>query len=216
MDEGGLHLIPDVNPFDRSTSCLDNAGWAAPLVFAAGKDAGGNQQKVLYAARDVLYRSTPLAQVAPPPYGDPAKNTPGLGWKPMGSGKDRNPIMVVSVVPGRVDHLFLATGPRCRKAGQPIACDPFHVYETTDGGATYADVTGNLPVTTERQPRALTLDPQNPTGVIYLVLSGFEDQVWRGEKKTPPVFSNRDHGAAAKLPGRNGSGVNEMVIKTLS
>ncbi len=34
---------------------------------------------------------------------------------------------------------------------------------------------GNLPVTTERQPRALTLDPQNPAGVIYLVLRGFPE-----------------------------------------
>ncbi|MCP4680321.1 MAG: AAA family ATPase [Deltaproteobacteria bacterium] len=35
------------------------------------------------------------------------------------------------------------------------------------------------------------------------------------EQKLLPVLSNRDRGAAAKEPGQSGSGVNEMVVKTL-
>jgi hypothetical protein len=35
------------------------------------------------------------------------------------------------------------------------------------------------------------------------------------EEKLLPVLSNRDRGAAARAPGMSGSGVNEMVIKTL-
>ncbi len=43
--------IPDVNPFQRSSNCLDNTSWNAPLVLAPSK------RNRLYAARDVVYRS---------------------------------------------------------------------------------------------------------------------------------------------------------------
>ncbi|MCP4658930.1 MAG: AAA family ATPase, partial [bacterium] len=66
----------------------------------------------------------------------------------------------------------------------------------------------------------LYLDDADSSGAQRLALELFQDGNLEPllaffEDKLLRVLSNRDRGAAPKLPGSSGSGVNEMVIKTL-
>jgi len=193
-DDGGPLFIPDVNPLQGSDdSCLDSTAWAAPLAIAPTGD-------VLYAARDVLYRSTrsPFQDEDPAHAATKgAARTLALAWQPTGFGKDRNPIVAVAVDPAASARVLIATDPRY---------EPLHVYASPDGGFAWHDLTGALP--TGRPPRALVLDAGR--GKLYVVLGDFgpghvwaaefDDGAWTDNGGTGLAWKAIDGGGAGALP----------------
>ena len=194
-DNGGPLFIPDVNPFRGSDkSCLHSTAWAAPLAIAPAGD-------VLYAARDVLYRSTrsPFEDQDPSHAARKgASRTLALAWQPTGFGKDKNPIAAIAVDPAASARVLVATDPRY---------EPLHVYASPDGGFTWHDLTGKLPPT-GRPPRALVLDAGR--GKLYAVLgdfgpghvwaADFGDGAWTGNGGKGLEWKAIDGGGAGALP----------------
>jgi photosystem II stability/assembly factor-like uncharacterized protein len=168
--------IPDVNPFQRSSNCLDNASFNAPLVLAPVK------RDRLYAARDVIYRSdkAPEHSWSDEVKGNPenactSNAAPGVTWAPTSGGRDldRNPIFALAVAPKNDDLLVIATAPRYGR---------MNVFRSRDAGGTWQRITYNLP---ERgYPMALVFDARAEDGsVVYLTLGGYGfSHVWKLEK----------------------------------
>lgn len=167
--------IPDVNPFQRSSNCLDNASFNAPLALAPVK------RDRLYAARDVVYRSdqAPEHTWASAPSTIPetactSNAAPGVTWAPTSLGRelDGNPIFALAVAPDNDDHLMIATAPRYGR---------MNVFRSRDAGRTWQRITGNLPAS--GYPMALVFDPKDADGsTVYLTLGGFGfSHVWKLE-----------------------------------
>ncbi len=168
-------FIPDVNPFERSSNCLDNASFNAPLVLAPVK------RDRLYAARDVVYRSDRAPEHSW--VGEPTSNpenactsnaAPGVTWAPTSLGRDLdgNPIFALAVAPADDDHLVIATAPRYGR---------MNVFRSRDAGRTWHRMTHNLPP--NGYPMALVFDPHAADGsVLYLTLGGYGfSHLWKLE-----------------------------------
>ncbi len=195
--------IPDVNPFRRSSNCLDNTSFNAPLVLAPVK------RDRLYAARDVVYRSdrapehswAPLssAQQSIPGSACTSNAAPGVTWAPTSLGRDLdgNPIFALAVAPDDDDHLAIATAPRYGR---------MNVFRSRDAGGTWQRITFNLPPS--GYPMALVFDPNAARGsALYLALGGYGiSHLWKletGEGK-PAQWQDLDRG---QLPDVWASGV---------
>jgi photosystem II stability/assembly factor-like uncharacterized protein len=175
--------IPDVNPFDRSTNCLDNASYNSPIVSAP------SNPNVLYAARDVLYKSVRIADhtwASDDKQGCTNNFAPGVTWAPTndGEGLDGNPIFTVAISRKDENNLILATSPRYKR---------MHVYATSDGGRTYRDLTNNLPG--DALPMAIARDSNNEN-ILYITLGGYGmPKVWRLDMSAPAPQSWENRGA---------------------
>ncbi|HEY7215577.1 MAG TPA: hypothetical protein VIC28_13185, partial [Thermoanaerobaculia bacterium] len=192
--------IPDVNPFQRSSNCLDNASFNAPLVLAPVK------RDRLYAARDVVYRSdkAPEHSWSDEVKGNPenactSNAAPGVTWAPTSGGRDldRNPIFALAVAPKNDDLLVIATAPRYGR---------MNVFRSRDAGRAWQRITYNLP---ERgYPMALVFDPRAEDGsVVYLTLGGYGfSHVWKLEmaEGKPQEWQDLDGG---RLPDVWASGL---------
>jgi photosystem II stability/assembly factor-like uncharacterized protein len=170
--------IPDVNPFQRSSNCLDNASFNAPLVLAPVK------RDRLYAARDVVYRSDQAPEHSWSPLSDAQRSipenactsnaAPGVSWAPTSLGRDLdgNPIFALTVAPDDDDHLAIATAPRYGR---------MNVFRSRDAGRTWQRVTHNLPP--NGYAMSLVFDPNAGHGsVLYVTLGGYGlSHVWKLE-----------------------------------
>lgn len=161
--------IPDVNPFQRSSNCLDNSSFNAPLALAPVK------RDRLYAARDVVYRSdkAPEHSWAKFPQNACASNAaPGVTWAPTSLGRDLdgNPIFALAVAPRNDDLLVIATAPRYGR---------MNVFRSADAGRSWQRITYNLPA--NGYPMSLLIDPQSQDGsAVYLTLGGYGfSHVWK-------------------------------------
>lgn len=161
--------IPDVNPFQRSSNCLDNTSFNAPLVLAPVK------RDRLYAARDVVYRSdkAPEHSWAPFPQNACSSNAaPGVTWAPTSLGRelDGNPIFALTVSPKNDDHLVIATAPRYGR---------MNVFRSVDAGSRWERITYNLPA--NGYPMSLVYLPQGEKdATFYLTLGGYGfSHVWK-------------------------------------
>ncbi len=165
--------IPDVNPFQRSSNCLDNSSFNAPLALAPVK------RDRLYAARDVVYRSdqAPEHSWSAEPKSNPenactSNAAPGVTWAPTSLGRDLdgNPIFALAVAPKDDDHLAIATAPRYGR---------MNVFRSRDAGRTWQRITYNLPP--NGYAMSLVFDANAGDGsVLYLTLGGFGfSHVWK-------------------------------------
>lgn len=192
--------IPDVNPFQRSSNCLDNASFNAPLVLAPVK------RDRLYAARDVIYRSdkAPEHSWSDEPKSNPenaclSNAAPGVTWAPTSLGRDldRNPIFALAVAPQNDDHLVIATAPRYGR---------MNVFRSRDAGRTWQRITYNLPP--NGYPMSLVFDPNAEDGsTLYLTLGGYGfSHVWKLEtvEGKPQEWQDLDGG---RLPDVWASGL---------
>jgi photosystem II stability/assembly factor-like uncharacterized protein len=189
-------FIPDVDPFQRSSNCLDNASFNAPLVLAPVK------RNRLYAARDVVYRSdqAPEHTWVSEPAGNPenaclSNAAPGVTWAPTSLGRDLdgNPIFSLAVAPKNDDHLVIATAPRYGR---------MNVFRSLDAGRTWQKITYNLPP--QGYPMALVFDPNAADGsTVYVTLGGFGfPHLWKlemGEGK-PQEWQELDGQPGRRLP----------------
>jgi photosystem II stability/assembly factor-like uncharacterized protein len=189
--DGGKCLIPDVNAFQRSTNCLDNTSYNAPLIVSSANPA------VLYAARDVLYRSDRVQEHSwADDSGDDVEQdcvsnqAPGVTWAPTGNGEDLdgNPIFSLAISPTDENRLVIATAPRYQR---------MNVFASDDGGRRWRRLTANLPP--DALPMALVLDPSDER-IVYLALGGYRvPHVWRLDTRHGKEWQNLDQGAG-KLP----------------
>jgi hypothetical protein len=176
--------IPDVDPFNRSTNCLDNASYNAPMLVAP------SNPNVLYAARDVLYKSVRVAKhsyASEDGQGCTNNAAPGVTWAPTnnGEGLDGNPIFTMAISRTDDKKLVIGTAPRY---------DRMHLYATSDGGRTYRPLTYNLPA--DGLPVSITLDPRNES-IVYVTLGGYGmPHVWRldSTKPEPRAWENIGNG----------------------
>jgi len=182
--------IPDVNPFQRSSNCLDNASFNAPLALAPVK------RDRLYAARDVIYRSdkAPEHSWSDEVKGNPenacnSNAAPGVTWAPTSGGRDLdgNPIFALAVAPNNDDHLVIATAPRYGR---------MNVFRSLDAGRAWQRITYNLPA--NGYPMSLVFDPHSADGsILYITLGGYGfSHVWRLEapEGKPPEWRDLDGG----------------------
>ncbi|HJQ40120.1 MAG TPA: hypothetical protein VKB93_23495 [Thermoanaerobaculia bacterium] len=174
--------IPDVDPFERSKNCLDNSSYNSPIVVAP------SNPNVLYAARDVLYKSVKIDEhtyASDDGLGCTNNFAPGVTWAPTndGTGLDGNPIFTVTVSRTDENKLLVGTAPRYKR---------MHVFASADGGRTYRDLTYNLP---DAYPLSITFDPKNEN-VVYVTLGGYGmPKVWRLDLSAPEPRAWQDRGA---------------------
>ncbi|MFQ5601755.1 MAG: FlgD immunoglobulin-like domain containing protein [bacterium] len=128
--------------WNRLTKVPDTGGTAfiAPFILAE------TDPEVIYAGRSVVYKST----------------NGGLSWQSTNSGPplDRNPLLAFAISHQNDDVVYASTAPVYFRAG---------VYRTTNSGATWENITGNLP---DRYPVDLAVDA-NDDATVYVVFSGF-------------------------------------------
>jgi hypothetical protein len=73
-------------------------------------------------------------------------NTDGTGWQQLDvSTLPNRYIGGIGIDPADSDHAFVALGGFSRKWTEGPGAGEGHVFETTDGGATWTDIDGNLP-----------------------------------------------------------------------
>lgn len=108
---------------------------------------GISDPTVLYAARDIVYKS----------------QTRGGNWAETNGGRplDGNPVMSMAISFQSADVVYAATAPyEGRRSG---------LFRTTDGGDSWTNITGILP---DRFPTDLAVDPNNDK-TVYVTFSGF-------------------------------------------
>ena len=112
----------------------------APFVIAQ------DNPDVIYAGRDIVYRST----------------NGGQSWTATNNGNplDGNPALAMAVAPQNNNLVYAATAPFQTVPG---------VFRSLNGGAVWANVTGNLP---NRFPTDIAIDPLDES-IAYVTFSGF-------------------------------------------
>ncbi len=112
----------------------------APYVVAR------DNPNILYAGRDIIYKST----------------NGGTNWSSTGGGTplDGNPALALAVSPQNSNVVYAATAPFATRSG---------VFRSLNGGGVWQNVTGSLP---DRFPTDLAVHPTDPA-TVYLTLSGF-------------------------------------------
>ena len=121
--------------------------WREPTAFIAPFALAPSAPDVLYAGRDLVFRS---------PDRGTTWRLPG-GARPLDPG---NPILTLAVAPFSPDVVFAATAPLEGRA---------RLFRTTDGGATWADATGALP---DRYLMDIAFDPFDER-TAYVAVSGY-------------------------------------------
>ncbi len=123
-----------------------------PVIFIAPYVLAPSNPRVIYAGRDIVYKS---------------KNS-GASWSATNGGKPvdgrspkGNPVVALAVSFQNADVVYAAT--------VPIERPPAGVFRSLDGGATWDDITGDLP---DRYVTDLAVDPTNDQ-IVYVTFSGF-------------------------------------------
>ncbi|NIW49205.1 MAG: hypothetical protein GWN14_24355, partial [candidate division Zixibacteria bacterium] len=117
-----------------------------PTVFIAPYVLAKDNPNILYAGRELIYKST----------------DGGFNWSTRGINTflDGNPFLAMAISPQNSDVVYAATA--------PLAADP-GVFRTTDGGVSWDSINGNLP---NRFPGDLHVDPNNEA-TVYITMMGF-------------------------------------------
>lgn len=117
-----------------------------PTVFIAPYLLYPQDPQIIYAARNIVYRS----------------ENGGSSWNATNNGLaiDGNPVLAMAVAQSNADIIYVATAPFSRVRG---------VHRSLNGGSSWTEITGNLP---DRYPGDLTIDPTDP-GIVYITFSGF-------------------------------------------
>ena len=121
--------------------------WNSPLI------ASPSDPLVLYFGRSVVFRSTNGAAT----------------WQTTNNGVplDNNPALSMAMSHSNPDTVYVGTAPRVTRA---------HMFRTTDGGATWVDITGPLP---DRYPMDIAVDPTR-SEVVYAAMGGFSaPHLWK-------------------------------------
>lgn len=119
----------------------DRVNFAAPYELASANP------QIMYAGTNFLYRSADA----------------GLSWvRTSDTAPDgENPILTIAIAGNNPDRLYFSTSPN--------SLPPAKVFTTTNGGATFQNITANLP---DRLVTDIALHPQN-ADIAYITLSGF-------------------------------------------
>lgn len=119
---------------------------SGPSAFIAPYVLGINSPDVVYAGRDVVYRSTDR----------------GDNWTVTNNGAplDGNPVFAMALSPLNSDVVYAATAPAGTQTG---------VWRTTDAGASWQNITGTLP---NRFPGDIAVDPIDEA-TVYITFLGF-------------------------------------------
>lgn len=127
-------------------------------TFIAPFVLGIDDPDVLYGGRAIIYKS----------------NIGGFAWVATNGGQplDGNPAFAMAISHQTSDVLYVATAPFFSRPG---------VFRTTNGGASWSNITGTLP---DRYPTNLMVDPQNDQRV-FITFGGFG---------TGHVFTSEDGG----------------------
>lgn len=123
-----------------------------PTIFEAPFVVGVDNPNVLYAGRDIVYKSTNAGQ---------SWFETNNGFAIDNSSPFGNPVVALAVSPRNSNVVYAATA--------PLVAPRAGVFRTSDGGNSWIDLTNNLP---DRFPSDLALDPNNDQKV-YLTFSGF-------------------------------------------
>jgi hypothetical protein len=133
--------------FSSSSGIAGGIGaWNAPVLVASSNPA------VLYFGRSIIFKST---------------NSAGT-WTATNGGVqlDGNPALSMAMSATNTDTVYVGTAPYVTRA---------HIFRTTNGGTTWADITGILP---DRYPLDLATNPNN-AGVVYVTFGGFGSHVFK-------------------------------------
>jgi photosystem II stability/assembly factor-like uncharacterized protein len=129
-----------------------------PVAFIAPVVMSPTNSQVLYAASNYVFKSF---------------DGGGVWYVAQGGTEiDGNPILLLAVAQDNDDVLYVASYPHTSRG---------RVHRTTDGGASFTEITGDLP---DRYPGDLIVDPSDE-GTVYLTLSGFGSS---------HVFKSTDYG----------------------
>ncbi|OWY19596.1 T9SS C-terminal target domain-containing protein [Sphingobacteriales bacterium UPWRP_1] len=131
----------------------DRVNFAAPYELAPANP------QIMYAGSNFLYRSTDA----------------GLNWERTSSvaPDGDNPVLAIAIANNNPDRLYFSTSPN--------SLPPAKVFTSINGGATFQNITANLP---NRLITDIALHPQN-ADIAYVTLSGFG---------TPHVYMTEDAG----------------------
>jgi photosystem II stability/assembly factor-like uncharacterized protein len=114
-------------------------------VFIAPYVVATDNPQILYAGRDIVYKST----------------NGGSNWtQTTTSALDGNPVFSMAVSPQNSNVVYVGTAPFITNRG---------VFHTLNGGATWQNITGSLP---NRFPTDLTVDATDEA-TVYITFSGF-------------------------------------------
>jgi len=124
------------------SNLIGEPGFIAPFATGTGLLGG----ETIYAAGSKVAKST----------------NGGFNWNGTNGGLalDGNPAIALEVSRNDANIVYVTTAPVYSHAG---------VFVTTDGGATFADITGSLP---DRYPVGLAIDPDDDQ-TAYVTFSGF-------------------------------------------
>ncbi len=145
-NRGGGGIYKSINrgvSFSSSSSGIVGgvSAWHTPFVLSP------SNPNYLYFGRSIIYKTS----------------NAGTSWTATNGGAalDGNPSLSMAVAPTNHDTVFVGTVPGTGR---------IHVFRTTNGGAVWSDVTGDLP---NRYPLDITIDPRN-SKVIYVAFGGFD------------------------------------------
>jgi len=119
---------------------------AGPTCFIAPHILGIDNPNVMYAGRDVIFKSI----------------NGGTSWSPTNNGTalDSNPVFNLAISHQNSDVVYAATAPYFVNTG---------VFRTTDGGNSWVNIRAGLPY---RFPGDLEVDPTNDN-IVYYAASGY-------------------------------------------
>lgn len=138
--DDGFSFNDFIGPPVRTQNATFETAFIAPFALAP------SAPDVIYAARDVVYRSP----------------NRGVDWIATNQGfpLDGNFIISMAVAPSDENIVYVGTSPFTARAG---------LFRTLDGGQSWINVTRNLP---DRVPTDIAVDPRDEA-TAYVVFSGF-------------------------------------------
>ena len=142
-----------------SFSVVSPPDLGGPVAFIAPMVMSPTDSQLLYAANSYLFKTF----------------DGGDQWFVGDAGNeiDGNPALLLAVAQND-DVLYLASAPLVQRG---------RIHRTTDGGASFTDITGTLP---DRYPGDMIVDPADE-GTVYITMSGFGSS---------HVFKTADYGAS--------------------